>query len=135
MEVEFKCFGCGKDFDGVQAVPLVLKCGDSVCMNCLIRVCGQAESECPVCGFRFLISFSVMKDFPVNKALVRLVKQRPRISCFSQSNLDQVHPYVGLGDLGKERCKRLGCSNPKYEHLNVVYEYCSIACFELDLKV
>lgn len=128
MELALNCFSCRSVFNNIQTVPLVLKCGDSLCMNCLIKVCGFGEGECPVCRHKFLINFSLLKDLPVNKALLLFLKQSPKVSNFVQSGLERVNPYLDQKDL----CKRPGCPNNKYEHLNVVYEYCSINCFELD---
>lgn len=128
MELGLNCFSCKSMFNNIQNVPLVLKCGDSICMNCLIKVCGQGESECSICRHKFLINFSALKDLPVNKALLAFIKQGPKISNFVQAGLDGVNPYLDQ----RELCKRPGCPNTKYEHLNVVYEYCSINCFELD---
>lgn len=130
MEDKFLCCICSFKFDSIDYIPLVLKCGDSACMNCLIKLSSLSQGECMICNYRFPISFSLMKDLPVNKAVLLLINQNPKISRFEVGELDEVSPYLEH----KELCKRRGCQNPKYEHMNVIYQYCGVKCMEEEMN-
>jgi hypothetical protein len=127
MENGFNCCICSGIFDEFDLVPIVLKCGDSACMNCLVQAASRGIVECFFCGVKVGMNFEGLKDLPVNKALVDLLK-RNHVSRFKVEEGARVCPYLEE----REMCKRKGCKNFKYEHLNVVYQFCSVKCMEED---
>jgi len=71
------CPKCGNNFDNINKVPLVLKCGDTLCMPCLISECylGTVMAQCPRCKDSQELNFSIIKDLPKNKAILDLLSR------------------------------------------------------------
>lgn len=74
MDSILECPRCGQLFDSEQKVPLVLQCGHSLCMPCILGVCYNraARLECPKCGAAELMTLAKAKGLPPNKTLLQL---------------------------------------------------------------
>lgn len=148
MSSALRCKCCFSVYDPTNKVPLVLKCGDSVCMDCLLNSL-KTYMECPVCNVKHVLTMSLIKDMPVNKALllylqnfgiietIKLESQQSKrdfpidfVKKFNEQNLEDISPF--MVDNIDMKCKRIGCDKEKYQYEEVIYEYCSIECFELD---
>ncbi|OMJ69763.1 hypothetical protein SteCoe_32428 [Stentor coeruleus] len=148
MSSALECKYCHTLYDPKNKVPLVLKCGDSICMDCIVNSL-KTYIECPICNIKHAFTMSQIKDMPVNKALLLYIqnlgvketrkfkpqenkKDFPRefVQKFNEQNLDDISPFM-VDDIDM-KCKRIGCDKEKYQYEEVIYEYCSIECFEFD---
>ena len=72
------CEYCLKEFDAnfnSENVPKVLKCGDTFCFNCILKLSNNIndnEISCPIC---MEISKEKWEDMPVNKLAIELFEQ------------------------------------------------------------
>ena len=69
------CTKCSQRFDRDSLLPLVLPCGDSACMSCLLQAKSQSLSlyKCPACSFIFEINNKFISELPKNKAILSIV--------------------------------------------------------------
>jgi hypothetical protein len=143
MNNSAKCPLCMYVYDDKHRIPLVLPCGDSICMSCLLPQASNNEHECSICRSKQRVSYSIIRELPINKALLLIISQishpiplnleenqNLRVSGFEEFDLSRISPYLESQD--DLKCKREGCSNQKYTHLNVIYEYCGVECFNQD---
>ena len=145
MENPVECFECKGRFENKNRVPLVLKCGDSVCMSCLLEKVSFSSYICKVCLERHMVSFNFIKEMPVNKALLAYIERNfdndhknefkeksisfdRKVSEFRCNTDDSLIPFID----NEIKCKRKVCHKEKYVYNNVIYEYCSIECYNLD---
>lgn len=75
----FNCPDCKSRFDPEYYLPLVLPCGDNICMACATKSCltNSGTKSCNRCSLSFVISMSKIKDMPKNKALLELLQLNP----------------------------------------------------------
>ncbi|CAG9314410.1 unnamed protein product [Blepharisma stoltei] len=71
----FNCQECSLKFDSENRLPLVLPCGDSLCMVCAVQLCNFSSSRkmCKKCHQPYELSLQKIKDMPKNKALLDLL--------------------------------------------------------------
>lgn len=146
MSSTLQCVECLKVFDTQNKVPLVLKCGDSICMECLLNKLNTGYYICLYCQLTQSVSLSEIKDMPINKALLNYIeainkpiynKLPPTAYTNTQlkfnSSIDpKINAFMTSED--EMKCKRHSCNKPKYTYNNTIYEYCSINCYETDRK-
>ena len=147
MSKAVECIDCNQNFDLFNRVPLVLRCGDSVCMMCLMKNIGLSLYRCPFCYCDSTLTFALVKDMPINKALLDYIKEKMTnnsnhenlssswekkfIGSIFQTDIDEkIDPFIKTPIDNK--CKREDCAKEKYCFNNVIYEYCSIDCYQID---
>lgn len=128
------CVECLKKFDIENKIPLVMQCGDSICMACAVGRANEKVYQCPVCREKQRIGFEIVKDMPVNKALLEYIQGEAgpgnRNSGFQIGDDRKVDPF--LISQGDAKCARPGCANDKYSFNEIVYKYCGLVCYEAD---
>ncbi|OMJ86137.1 hypothetical protein SteCoe_12412 [Stentor coeruleus] len=69
-----RCTNCEKHFDCNELIPLVLPCGDSICMICILRYSNQSKRyQCLICWRAYELNNIFIKDLPKNNALLSLI--------------------------------------------------------------
>ncbi|CAF0898811.1 unnamed protein product [Brachionus calyciflorus] len=66
-DIFFRCLNCKLDYD----LPLVLPCGDSICLRCLQKQTRNSQFNCVFCHQVHLVP---KNGFPLNKCLAKFVK-------------------------------------------------------------
>jgi hypothetical protein len=98
MESILACPRCSQTFDPDQRVPLVLQCGHSLCMPCILGVCynSAAKLECIECGSSELMTLAKAKALPPNKTLLQLCEGRTEAPLLSRLSLGSEKLPVGF---------------------------------------
>ncbi|OMJ90561.1 hypothetical protein SteCoe_7057 [Stentor coeruleus] len=69
-----KCTSCERPFDCDEFLPLVLPCGDSICMMCILQYSHQTKRyQCQICWRSYELNNIFIKDLPKNNALLSLI--------------------------------------------------------------
>jgi hypothetical protein len=80
------CITCRNQFNTDSRVPLVLPCGDSVCLQCLFSISSSSPNpvnnpyQCPVCWHGYNITNIFIKELPKNKALLSFLPENTLLS-------------------------------------------------------
>ena len=152
------CIKCTEEFTLDSRLPLVLPCGDSVCMKCVLFLSTQSQNflKCSVCSLIYEVTNIFIKELPKNKALISLIssanlptsKSGPnprilfantpepkRISASPDKNYGYFTPSTYHSPLPFSspnsvaiKCARLGCKNDRFFLNGEVWNYCSINC-------
>ena len=115
-------------------------------MSCLLYKSIDRLWICQACGYEQTISFPIILDMPMNNALIKYIKEKnkknwkkqeilwdgKKTSDFeiNQSELGKINPYMDEKD--ELKCIRSGCTKEKFCYDNVIYQYCSVECYNLD---
>lgn len=88
------CISCEVLFNSDNHLPLVLPCGDSICMECILRYTAPVPVvyKCPVCWRAFSVSNHFVKDLPKNKAIL-MVLQGPRLESPKHGPSPRILPF------------------------------------------
>ena len=70
------CTNCDDQFNIENKIPLVLPCGESICMQCLVSLINPLPKvlKCSVCWRSFEINNYFIKELPKNKALLIILR-------------------------------------------------------------
>lgn len=156
-----RCIKCVEDFTLDSRLPLVLPCGDSVCMRCVLFISGQSQNflKCPECSLIYEITNFFIKELPKNKAILAIisstdsieVKNGPmpkvlfantpepkRITTSPSKNFGYFTPSIYHSPLPFSspnsvaiKCAREGCNNDRYFVNGEVWEYCCLNCRDM----
>jgi hypothetical protein len=156
------CTKCGQEYNSQTNIPLVLPCGDSVCMRCMLSYSHPSPSiyKCTICPQCYEVSNYFIKDLPKNKALLHIVNSpssQPKKSGPSPKVLFSSTPEIKRTYESPEkingfmtpstntsnivftsphsvslRCNRTGCYKDRYYDSTGVWDYCSINCRDID---
>ena len=154
------CTNCGNLFDKENKLPLVLPCGDSICIECLISTNQSINKiyKCGECWRSFEVTNYFLKELPKNKAVLMLIGPNsgsyksgpaPRILFSTPENRKISSPeknynyftpttypssfYLTSPNSVSIKCARRGCTNDRYYANGEVWEYCCINCRESDI--
>lgn len=102
MDSILECPRCHQPFDAEQNVPLVLQCGHSLCMPCVLGVCylSAARLECCQCGGVELMTLAKAKALPPNQTLLQLCDKSETCPPLSRLSLASEKP-VGFSTPNK----------------------------------
>ena len=131
------CISCELLFNSDIKLPLVLPCGDSICMQCMLRYTYPQPDiyKCSVCWRSYQVTNYFIKELPKNKAILSLInspvisQQRygpsPKVLAFSTPEPKRVYdspdkinrfstpstyPYSGSLQLSSPNSVRMKCA-------------------------
>jgi hypothetical protein len=156
------CTKCEEQFNLDKLIPLVLPCGDSVCMSCLLKIRGQSYNlhKCTNCSFIFEVSNKFISELPKNKAILSLVSSNgsyqrngplPKVLFANTPEPKRItsspvqKPFVYYTPSSYQhpvtmsspnsvaiKCSRPGCNKDRYFYNGEVWDYCCLNCKEMD---